>query len=338
MNCDLDLRSAAPADPDAQVLVSHLAGILRELAVECELDLEVETQANTLRLSFAGQERASAARIHQAWEEELAAVGIQGGAELHIPAGLEPSRHEDLEARLCHVLRRIRTLLIEHNSYLSGGIEYPFVETLPGVAARGLAMYRFPAAAEVDLHLGEDEVQIAFAPGPLGAVTSSGFYLPTLFAGDLQLTCEYQIELWRPCPEEAACFALFAQNEDSSRRYYAQRMSTGTQGHRLVASMAEQLLGDRPVQGQTGALRVERHGDQVRCAHREPGGSWEILGEAPAPAEREMLIGAKIWSKLRCDGLRVTVSRLRIEGQLAARQLPDLEARPDPRSDPAPDP
>ena len=56
----------------------------------------------------------------------------------------------------------------------------------------------------------------------------------------------------------SACVALFAQNEDSSQRFYAQRMSAGGQPHRVLASMADVLSPDRTV-GEfdlTGAFRI----------------------------------------------------------------------------------
>jgi hypothetical protein len=238
------------------------------------------------------------------------------------------------EQALRHVARRMRTLLVEHNSYLSGGLTWPFPASAEGFAERGLAIYRFPKTGNVDVTAVGDRIRIAFAAGAVGPITSSGFYAPTLIHGDFTVEADYEIRDWRPDAIEPACFALFAQNEDSAHRYYAQRMSTGEDPHRLVASHVDQLSPEHAVTGLLGTFRVARAGDTMTCFHRQPGADWITLGSAPAPAEAEMLVGAKIWTKMRSGGLCVDLYNLRIEGRMAARQVPPVPVVKDPRSNP----
>ena len=69
---------------------------------------------------------------------------------------------------------------------------------------RGLSIYRYPARAAVDVRPADDAIRITFHPGPLGAITSSGFYVPTLLRGDFSATIHYRIRRWRPGPRSPA--------------------------------------------------------------------------------------------------------------------------------------
>jgi len=315
---------------------AQLERALREALETCSIRYQLSGTPPELELEFAGQENASAARILQAFQDESQAAGILAGEVLRLHPAMTQVDVDLAERGLRTVAQRLRTLLIEHNSYLSGGLRYPFPETCEGVAERGLATYRFPQLGEVDVVAEQSGVRISFAAAELGEVTSSGFYLPTLFGGDFSVELSYELGTWRPCAAEAACFALFAQNESSSHRYYAQRMSTGDQPHRILASMAEVLSPEQDVEGIAGRFRVQRQADTITCWHGSPDASdpWTRLGSAAAPEQQEMILGAKIWSKIRCGGLEARVSRLCIDGQMADRQIPPVEVRPDPRSNP----
>ena len=315
----------------------QLAEAFEQACMDCDIQGRLIGGPLEWQIEFVEQEGASAQRILQAFHEEAQAAHLLTGPALKIHPAMTQLDANCAEQSLRSIAQRLRTLLIEHNSYLSGGLRYPFPDPLTGVEERGLAIYRFPSHAAVEVTAKDASIQIQFEPAELGEVTSSGFYLPTLFGGDFTVEAAYQIDTWEPCQEEAACFALFAQNESSSHRYYAQRMSTGQQAHRLLASLADVLSPEQDVSGTQGRFRIQREGPTIHCWHRSQDSSagWTRLGSAPAPAESEMIIGAKIWSKIRCGGLQTRVSELQIEGQLATRQIPPVPIRSDPRSNSA---
>ncbi len=287
-------------------------------------------------IAFEGQEDASPELMRRAFLDELRHAGVLATETLTLTLHpeMDAAAAAFAEEALRHGARRLRTLLVEHNSYLSGGLRYPFPPSAAGVAERGLAIYRFPKTGNVDVTAEGDRIRIAFKPGDVGPITSSGFYLPTLISGDFTVDADYELRGWHPDAVEPGCFALFAQNEDSSHRYYAQRMSSGDGPHRLVASHVDQLSPERAVDGDRGSFRVTRAGDVMTCFHRQPGADWIALGTAPAPPESEMILGAKIWAKLRCGGLCVDIYNLRIDGRLADRQIPPVPVVQDPRSKP----
>ena len=329
---DLTTASSGQAAPE---FVERLRAACRQTCADCDLQIDwVALPDGGLEVVIAGQENAPPELMLQAFVDEARAKGLEVGPRLHL-GGVPANRQDRVVEALRGTLQRLRTLLIEHNSYTSGGLAYPFVARHEGLAERGLSIYRYPARGAVDVRAVGDGVDIDFAPGALGEVTSSGFYLPTLFEGDFELQARYRLGTWRPGATRAACFALFAQNQASSHRYYAQRMSTGDAPHRLLASLADQLSPEREVVDPAGRLRVVREGDRISCAHAPAeGGSWTELGSAAAPPEPEMLFGAKIWSSGSCNGLQVRVTDLQIEGTLARAQLPPPARVPDPRSNP----
>lgn len=333
----LNLGYQEPDNQDVAVNAGYgeqLAEAFKEACKTCDIDGRLVGGPVEWQIEFGAQEGASAPRILQAFHEEAQAAHLLAGSTLKIHPEMTEADANCAAQTLRSIVQRLRTLLIEHNSYLSGGLRYPFPAPLKDVAERGLAIYRFPSLAAVDVTAEGDSIQIKFAAADLGEVTSSGFYLPTLFEGDFTVEAAYQIDLWKPCDEEAACFALFAQNEASSHRYYAQRMSTGQQAHRLLASLADVLSPEQDVSGSQGRFRIQREGATMHCWHRSHEGSapWTQLGSAAAPKENEMIIGAKIWSKIRCGGLQARVSELHIKGQVADRQIPPVPIKPDPRS------
>ncbi|MCA8955302.1 MAG: hypothetical protein KDC87_04465 [Planctomycetes bacterium] len=285
------------------------------------------------QVRFAGQENASPELIARAFADEARAAGLWVGDPLRLPSGLNAQDANRARDALVVAVRRLRSLLIEHNSYLSGGLRYPFARAQPGVAERGMAIYRFPALAEVDVRAVDDAVEIAFAPGPLQAITSSGFYLPTLFSGDLTVEARYRLGPWQPASDEAACFALFVHDRGAQRRYYAQRMSTGDGPHRVLASLVDRLTEGQQVEGLEGAFRIRRSGAAITCEHAATGADWEVLGTAVDTPDEDLLLGAKIWSKVQCGGLAARVFDLQISGTMADRQDPPAEVRRDPRSD-----
>ncbi|MBK8977550.1 MAG: hypothetical protein IPM29_16680 [Planctomycetes bacterium] len=333
-DASLDLLAERPVADSAAAAGAELRErLVRRLAAE-DVRAELLGPDAMPRIRFAGQENAEAPLIAHHFQLELRAAGVlTDGPDLLPP----PRKQIEPVARAFeHATSRIRTLLIEHNSYLSGGLPWPFAGDVdPRLRERGLARYRYPKLAAVDVDSLPDErgVRIAFAAGELGPITSSGFYLPTRLRGDLDIRVTFRVERWEPGPD-SACLGLFLQNEASTARYYAQLMSTADRKgeHSVAAGLEGRLLGRRTVDGSHGQLRLTRVGRQV-CAWYAPADSdaWVELGALTLGCDDDVICGAKIWSKVRCGGLVVLLHDLQVTATLPAEQLPRLEPRPDPR-------
>jgi hypothetical protein len=287
-----------------------------------------------MRFSFAGQENAEGPLLEHHFGLELERVGVVPGRGWVIPSlAWRGAPLERLRVGIDRAVARMRCLLIEHNSWMCGEVPFVFPGADPAVAERGLAFYRFPKLAAVELLPKGESFTIRFAGGPLGEVTSSGFYLPTLFTGDFDLRCEYRVHAWAPGPD-SACFGLFAQNLASSHRYYAQRMSDGSRpdAHRVLGSMANVIHPAREAGARAGALRVTRVGRTLTTWHREPGDEeWRVLAVDAAATADDVVFGAKVWAKLECGPIEVEVRAFEIEATMAPVQIPRLKHRPDPR-------
>lgn len=285
---------------------------------------------------FAGQENAEAPLIAHHFQLELATLGAAAGADVAVPVLRSEVELDALCAAFEGAVSRIRTLLIEHNSWLSGGVPFVFPAGAPRLRERGIALYRHPKLAAVDVLAIEDRMRIAFAPGELGPVTSSGFYLPTRLRGDFEIEVHYEVRCWEPGPD-SACLGLFVQNEPSTARYYAQLMSTANRpGERSAAAgLAGVLHGRRAVPGRRGWLRLTRRGDLVVASHRDADEADFIeLGSLSPCSRDDVITGVKIWSKVRCGGLEVDLADLVVNAEIPTDQLLTLEARPDPRRAP----
>ena len=296
--------------------------------------LEIHGHPALLHVGFAGQENAEPPLMAHHFQLELETAGCRADADLRVPP-VDAAALEPIAVAFETAIARIRTLLIEHNSYLSGGIPFVFAGNPPALAARGIARYRHPKLAAVDVDPTPDGagMRIAFAAGDLGPIVSSGFYLPTRLAGDLDIAVRYAVRTWEPGPD-SACLGLFLQNEPSSRRYYAQLMSTAdAPSERSVAAGLEGGLGPRRiVSGDGGWLRLTRVGDLVTAWYRpDAKTAWESLGDLATGATDTVICGVKIWSKVSCGGLVVDLFDLTVAAKLPAEQLPELEVRPDPR-------
>ncbi|MDA0931868.1 MAG: hypothetical protein O3C51_00295 [Planctomycetota bacterium] len=286
-------------------------------------------------LRFDGQENAEAPLIAHHFLLELKALGVSADAYPAFSAGAADAEEARIDAALADAIARIRTLLIEHNSYLSGGIPFVFPDNDPRLADRGIARYRHPKLAEVDIEPvdGEPAMRIAFAAGQLGPITSSGFYLPTRLRGDFTIEVRYDVRTWEPGPD-SACLGLFVQNEPSTARYYAQLMSTADRIGEIsaAAGLEGELTGRHPIPGRAGFLKLTRVGDSLTTWHRDvDAADWTALGTKSPCSTDDVITGAKIWSKVRCGGLVVDLSAMRVEATIPDDQIPRLEPRPDPR-------
>lgn len=326
------------AQPVAAQLAERGAALQRGFAASCrehDIRARLEGPAALPSLRFDGQENAEAPLIAHHFGLELEALGVRANAEPAFAAGSSPDEDARVDTALAGAVARIRTLLIEHNSYLSGGIAFVFPDNDPRLADRGIARYRHPKLAEVDIDPvpGEPAMRIAFAAGPLGPITSSGFYLPTRLRGDFSIEVRYDVRSWEPGPD-SACLGLFVQNEPSTARYYAQLMSTADRVGEIsaAAGLEGELTGRHPVPGASGALKLTRVGDRLTTWHRDAKDSeWTELGTKTPCSTDDVITGAKIWSKVRCGGLVVDLSEMKVEATIPDDQIPRLDPRPDPR-------
>ena len=307
----------------------YLRAAFRAACAQHDIRAELGLDGDKLTLAFAGQENAEPGAMTDAFVRELEAAGMSW-EELRALAFLDEARLEARAFVLRTALARLRVLLVEHNSWLSGGLAWALGPAPERLRERGLAIYRFPARAAVDVVAERDHVRIAFQAGDLGSVTSSGFYVPTRVRGDFCATLEYRLAAWEPGPE-AASYALFAQDEPSRLRYYAQRRSAGSGGHEVFANFSNQQFSEpRPVSALAGAFRLKRCVGTVIASHRE-NAAWTELGRHAGDPPSDMILGSKIWSSGRSGVLEAHALALAIEGELPDDQIPPVPLRPDPR-------
>ena len=282
------------------------------------------------RFLFEAQQNGEPALLAQLFDEELGKAGVSASQVLAPRADLDAAELQRLEVGLRQAVARLGVLLIELNSYLSGGLPWVFPNTPARLRERGLAAYRYPARAPVDIAPERDHMRITFHASDLGKVTSSGFYVPTLVRGDFAVTLRYQIGEWRP-GVQTVCLALFAQDELSQLRYYAQRRAAGTQQHEVMANFNNQVL-TKPLhaRGTRGVFKLERRGDLVISSHFEAD-AWTVLGEHRGDPVRDMVFGSKIWSSGEAGTMEARLFDLKIEGDLPVEQIPPVPVRPDPR-------
>lgn len=313
-------------------LLAHgeqLARTFAEAAAREQIDCGLVGPAALARVHIATQEGVAAPLLRWHFAAEMERAGV-GGGEWVVAHALWPELEPRLAAAVRATLGRLRTLLVESNSYLSGGLPYVFATDSAVLRERGLARYRYPKRGEVDVTTEGDRVRIRFAAGSLGPITSSGFFVPTHIRGDFTVEAEYELRQWSHGPD-SACFGLFFQNELSTGRYYAQRTAARGAPEAVHGSFDGVLTPGRSVRGSRGAFRLARRGAVVTAWHREDGGDWQELGRTEHATTDDGILGAKIWSKLACEGLEAEVVGLRIEADPVPDQAPPVAARPDPR-------
>jgi hypothetical protein len=313
----------SPLDPAA-----HLRTVFAQACSAHEIRGRFEE--NPPRFHFEAQQNAEPALLARLFDEELGKAGITASDVLAPRADLAAAELERVASGLRQAVARLGVLLIELNSYLSGGLTWVFPDTPARLRERGLAAYRYPARAPVDIAPEGDHMRLTFHASDLGKVTSSGFYVPTLVRGDFAVTLRYRLGEWRP-GAHTVCLALFAQDELSQLRYYAQRRAAGTHPHEVMANFNNQVLTTPlPAHGTEGVFKLERRGDLVISSHRA-GDAWTVLGEHRGDPARDVVFGSKIWSSGEAGMLEARLFDLRIEGELPAQQIPPVPIRPDPR-------
>lgn len=303
--------------------------------VGCErarLQARLESDGDRLRPVFEGQENAEPPLIEQHFFAELNArlegrMSFDGpGFPISVddPAPLVESIH--------YACDRIRSLLIEHNSYLSGGLTWPWNAGDRVFRDRGLAIYRYEKLAPVDVVDEDGAIRVHHHPHE-AEETSSGFYAPTLLDGDLDISVRYEMTQWEPGPV-VACLALFLQNEASTIRHYAQRITSGGGGSRdAVQGVHRGQPSERIAHaGHHGHLRLVRRGRAVEAFHRgNTSEEWVSLGRDEESSDEPFLFGAKAWMERETGHLDVRFEDLVIHARPATRQLPPFEYRTDPR-------
>jgi hypothetical protein len=280
------------------------------------------------RIQIPAQEGVASPLLHWQAGVELERAGVIPSEWCVVHAGWR-EQGEPLRAALTATVGRLRTRLIEHNSYISGGLDYVFATDEDALRARGLGIYRYPKQGPVAVTAGDNRVRIAFAAGPLGEIVSSGFFVPARITGDFEVEADYELLAWSAGPD-SACFGFFFQNDLSTGRYYAQR-TIDSGGDHVLAGLDGVLSRKHPVGARAGSFRLTRAGRRVTAWHREPEQSWRELGSTDVATGDDGVIGAKIWAKVACDGLTAEVTALRLRAKLSPMQDGPLPVRPDPR-------
>jgi hypothetical protein len=280
------------------------------------------------RIQIPTQEGVASPLLHWQAGVELERAGVVPSEWCVVHAGWR-AQGESLRAALTGTIGRLRTRLIEHNSYISGGLDYVFATDDDVLRARGLGIYRYPKQGPVAVTAGDGRVRIAFAPGPLGEIVSSGFFVPARITGDFAIEADYELLAWSSGPD-SACLGLFFQNDLSTGRYYAQR-TIDSGGDHVLAGLDGVLSRKHMVCARAGSFRLTRAGRRVTAWHREPEQSWRELGATDVATGDDGVVGAKIWSKVACSGLIAEITALRLRAKLSAMQDGPLPVRPDPR-------
>lgn len=324
-----------PSSPeDAALTAAHHARITAAFRAACERELVLGALAEVeggLRLAFEEQETAPPALILDTFLTELSRRGVRAGKLFAAPPGLTDAQLDQVTGAFEESVRRIRALMIEYNSYLSAGLPWVFPGGDGPLRERGLSIYRYPAHAAVDVLPEGEAIRITFHPGPLGPITSSGFYVPTRMCGDFTATISYRIRRWAPGPD-AASLALFVQDEPSMVRYYTLRQTEAENPDQPIAraNLDDELSAKIPAPAETGMFRLARRGDVIASAFHD-GTGWVELGEKATDGAPDLFLGAKIWSGEHCDGLEADLFDLTIVGEIPDEQTIVLVERPDPR-------
>jgi hypothetical protein len=331
---DLTHRTGTPAGAAADRVAAIGETLRQAFAEACETEGvrgRLTGPPAEMVLAFEAQDTASPALILDTFLGELETRGIRAGPRLRPDPTLDDARVRAAADAIRETVRRVRALMIEYNSYLSGGLPYVFPTDSELLRSRGLNIYRYPALAEVDVEAVGEAIRISFHPGALGEVTSSGFYVPTRVRGDFTAEVRFTIRRWKPGPDNA-CLALFAQDEPSLVRFYAQRFTeAGAPGvHLAQANLNGAQSEPIGVEGDAGAFRLTREGGLISSWYGD-GDAWTKLGQTRSADSPDLFLGAKIWSGVDCGGLEADFSALAIDGEIPEEQPAAPVARPDPR-------
>jgi hypothetical protein len=330
----LQSNAADAADPRVASAAERLRFAFAFAAARENVHARLDGDASAMRITFDGQEDAPADVMLHHFLLELEKAGAVSHGWIHPQPDWDDATIAVAAAALDRALTRIRILLVEHNSWTSGGVPYVFATDDAVLRERGLAWYRFPKRGAVELSARDGVVRIAFAAGDVGAITSSGFYVPTRIHGDFTATIGYRLGTFDPGPD-SACLALFQQNEASTVRVYAQLTCTPTCAGRVFVAQAGLRGGvtsPLPADAGPGAFRLRRAGRRVTAWHRSGGGDWRELGAVDDDPGDDAILGCKIWTKVACGGLVAELHDFTVAGRVADDPGAPADVRPDPLS------
>jgi hypothetical protein len=337
LNAAAALLELLAREPAADRLADIGEQIRNHFAESCRregLDAGLSGPPGRMQFRFADQEGAPGADLCHRFVQELPHLGARAGNELFPNLAMTGDALTEILDILDRATTRLRTLLVEFNSFMSPGVPFIFGTAPPLLKERGLSRYRYPKTARVDLQVKGGSLHILFAPGPLGHVTSSGFFVPTRLRGDFTATVHYLLNRWRPGPYEA-CLGISAQNEVINRRFYAKRLTVpGMEGDQVGASFGKRYSPLVRVNTEEGELRLVRKDGRITAWHRELGGDapgeWLHLLDDEAEVRDDMVLAIKAWCHEESDGLEVEFKNLAIEGEVPEDQAPLGDEVPDP--------
>lgn len=296
----------------------------RELGLKARLDVDHDLFA----AAFDPQFGASSEWLSRTFHDELS-------ARLDVGSAWRVSAMDGVE--LAHVvdsvktaLRRTRSRLVDTDSWISGGLAWPFHVADPVLHERGIATYRAPARAHANLATSRDLVTIELPAADCGDVVSAGIWVPTPLAGDFVLSGTYALEPWVAGTREA-CLGLYAVAPDGTFRIYAQRVSRADDPDYVVADVDGRCGTTRATPRQrVGELRIASERGSIFAWHREDT-SWTWLARARAPLAKSMIVGIKVWASGFSGPLTARITGFRLEGKPDADPTPPPPVRPDPR-------
>jgi hypothetical protein len=319
----------APVAADLAAHARELHATFAEAGAREALTIELLGPPALARIRIPPQESAPGPLLGAKYREELARFGAQP-SEWLVTHALWPAWLPSLRRSVVRATSRLRTILVEVNSYLSGGLTWPFAEGDPLTRKRGVAVYRYPKLGNVDVVAEPGAMRITFHAGALGPITSSGFYVPTHLGGDFSIEADYELTQWSSGPD-SACVGLFFQNDLSTGRYYAQRRLAGGEDQ-VYAGLDGEVSAMRDAGPRRGTFKLTRAGRVVTAAHRRGDAAEFVeLGSTTHATDDDGILGLKIWSKVACDGIEVRVSSWRLVATPCPDQQSPLAPRPDPR-------
>ncbi|MEO0481741.1 MAG: hypothetical protein AAF196_19925 [Planctomycetota bacterium] len=320
-----------------------LSTLNRHFAAACEehdVRATLASGPEGATVEFEGQEGASPELMASVFPAELETAGVPHDS-WRDAAALAPGEAERVGRGLARAIARMRVLLIEHQSFISGGLAWVFPQGEVELRERELAIYRFPRLGAVDVYAdaegtAERGIHIDVQHGDHGDTVSSGFYVPTLIRGDFTATIDYELGRWEP-GAETVCFALFAQDVPSEQRTYVMRRTVKDGPQEFLANFSNQHFTEpmqRPFESK-GRFRLARSGDEIECFHAfvDDPEAFVSLGRQGGHDALDLLIGCKTWTSRVAGPFEAKLTNLVLEGALAPDQPPKAEPRPDPRAE-----
>lgn len=316
----LNGKDKLPSDvPETEPTIADLKSAFLDACAREGFHITIESDANSLRLIFEEQAGQSGERLHALFNEEMTNAGIDMGAEIIDRLMSGEQDPQQFKNAFREALGMLRKRLVDLNSFTSGHVAYPFDPPAYLFGKRGIALYRYPIPADVELAAGSGRVSIRFAPGDLGEITSSGFWVPTWLAGDFDIRMRYSIKAWET-GDKPACFGMWIANKTTGFTCYAQRTTEPPEPTKVGALMGDLPLHHAAVVDQDeGELRIKRESERVTALYRNHG-DWLFMADIDQEMREDMIFGAKIWSHGECGPLEAEISDIIVSAALSPHQ------------------